>query len=77
MLVYHEYKQKALFVVKDRKCSMSSHHVSSQVNTEDGDGSQWQRNVDNDEQQEGGDLWDVAGQCVGNGLLQVIKDQTA
>lgn len=53
----------------------SSHHVSSQVNTEDGDGSQGQGDVDNDEEQEGSDFWDVAGQGVGNGLLKVIKDQ--
>lgn len=56
---------------------MSSHHVSSQVNTEDGDGSQWQGDVDNDEQQEGSDLWDVAGQGIGDGLLQVVEDQAA
>lgn len=53
------------------------HHVSSQVNTQDGDGSQWQGNIDHDEQQEGCDLWDVASQCVGNGLFKVIKDQAA
>lgn len=63
--------------VKEGDCLISSHHVSSQVNAEDGDGSQWQGDVDDDEQQEGGDLWDVAGQGVGNGLLKVIKDQTA
>ena len=56
---------------------MSSHHVSSQVNTQDGDGSQWQGDVDNDEQQEGSDLWDVTGQGIGDGLLQVVKDQAA
>lgn len=53
------------------------HHVSSQVDTEDGDGAQGQWDVDKDEEQEGGDLGDVAGQSVGNGLLQVVKDQTA
>lgn len=58
-------------------CLISSHHVSSQVNAEDGDGSQGQGDVDNDEEQEGGDLWDVAGQGVSNGLLQVVKDQPA
>lgn len=70
-------ERKAVFVGKDSDCLISSHHVSSQVNTEDGDGSQWQGNVDDDEKQEGSDLWDVAGQGVGNGLLKVIKDQTA
>ena len=52
-----------------------SHHVSSQVNAEDGDGSKRKRNVDDDEEQEGGDLWDVTGKGVGNGFLQVVKDQ--
>lgn len=63
-------------VIKDRECLISAHHVSPQVNTEDGDGSQRQGNVNDDEQQEGGNLWNVAGQGVGNGLLKVIKDQT-
>lgn len=58
-------------------CFWSSHHVSSQVNTQDGDGSQRQGDVDHDEQEEGSDFWDVAGQGVSNGLLEVIKDQTA
>lgn len=58
-------------------CSISSHHVSSQVNAEDGDGSQWQGNVDDDKQQKRGDLRDVAGQGVGNRLFKVVKDQTA
>ena len=53
------------------------YHVSSQVDTEDGDGSQRQRDVGDDEEEEGGDLRDVAGQSVGDGLLQVVKDQTA
>lgn len=48
---------------------VGSHHVRPQIDAEDGDGSQWQWDVDNDEQQEGGDLWDVAGQGVGDGLL--------
>ena len=53
-----------------------THHVGAQVNAEDGDGTQRQRDVGHDEQQEGRDLGDVAGQGVGNGFLQVIKDQT-
>ena len=65
-----------MFIVKDSECLIRSHHVSSQVNAEDGDGSQGQGDVGADEQQEGGDLWDVASQGVGDGLLQVIKDQT-
>lgn len=53
------------------------YHVSSQINAEDSDGAQRQWDVDQDEEQEGGDLWNVAGQCVCNGLFQVVKDQTA
>lgn len=52
------------------------HHVSAQVDAEDGDGSERKRNVDQDEEQEGSDLRDVAGQRIGDGLLQVIKDET-
>lgn len=57
--------------------SIGSHHVSSQVNTQDGDSSQRQGDINNDEKQEWSDLWDVACQSVGNGLFQIIKDQTA
>ncbi len=54
-----------------------SYHVSSQVDAEDGDGAQRQWDVDQDEEEEGGDLWNVAGQSVRDGLLQIVKDQTA
>lgn len=50
-------------------CVCLPHHVSSQVDAEDSDGAQGQWDVDHDEEQEGGDLWDVAGQSVGDGLL--------
>lgn len=54
-----------------------SHHVGPQIDAEDSDGAQRQRDVDQDEEQEGGDLWDVAGQSVRDGLFQVVEDQTA
>lgn len=63
--------------VFDKCVEISSHHVGSQVDTQDGDSSQRQGDVNDDEKQEGGDLWDVACQSVGDGLLQIIKDQTA
>lgn len=66
---YVHYQNKTLDVYV-------SHHVSAQINAEDGDGSERKRNVDQDEEQEGSDLRDVAGQCIGDGLLQVIKDET-
>lgn len=55
----------------------SAYHVSSQVDTKDGDGAQRQRDIDDNEEQEGGDLRDVAGQGVCNGFLQIIKDESA
>lgn len=51
-------------------------HVSAQVDAEDGNSSQRKRNAGKDEEEEGWNLWDVAGQCVCNGLLQVVKNET-
>ena len=56
---------------------LGPHHVSAQVNAEDGYGAQRQGDAEDDEHQEGGDLRDVAGQGVGDGFLQVVKDQAA
>ena len=56
---------------------LAPHHVSAQVNAEDGYGAQRQGDAEDDEHQEGGDLRDVAGQGVGDGFLQVVKDQAA
>ena len=53
------------------------HHVSAQVNAEDGHSAQWQGYVGNNEEQEGGNLRDVAGQGVRDGFLQVVKDEAA
>ena len=50
-------------------------HVGAQVDAEDGDGAEGQRDVGHDEEQEGGDLGDVARQSVRDGLLQVVEDQ--
>ena len=52
-----------------------AYHVSSQINAEDGNDTQRQRGRRQDEEQEGRDLRNVGGQCVGDGLLQVVKDQ--
>lgn len=71
------FGHKAVYVMSNSECLNRPHHVRSQINTQDSDGSQWQGNVDDDEQQEGCDFWDVAGQCVGDGLFKVIKDQAA
>ena len=53
-----------------------TYHVSTQVDTQDGHSAKRKRNIQNDEHQERTDLRDVTGQRVGNGLLQVVKDQT-
>ena len=52
------------------------YQVSSKVDAEDGDGSEGKRDVGQDEDEEGADLWDVTGQCVRDRLLQVVKDET-
>merc|ERR1719188_213732 len=52
------------------------HHVGSQVDTQDGDGSKRKWDISQDEEKEGGDLGNVGGQGVGDGLLQVVKDKT-
>ena len=51
------------------------HHVRAQVNAQNGDDSQRQRGAEQNVHQEGRDLWDVGRQCVGDRLLQVIKDK--
>lgn len=55
---------------------LTAHHVSAQVDAEDGDSSQRERNAGDNEEEEGRDLRDVAGQRVRDGLLQVVKDET-
>merc|ERR550534_3550920 len=47
------------------------------VDAEDGDSSKGQGHVSQDEEEEGGDLRDVGGQSVSDGLLQVVEDQPA
>ena len=59
-----------------RSPGRKAHHVGSQVDAEDGDGAQGEGDVGDDEEEEGGDLGDVAGQGVGDGLLEIVEDQT-
>ena len=54
----------------------SRNHVGTQVNAEDGDCAQRQRNVSKNKNEEWRDFWDITCQSVGNGFLQVIKDQS-
>ena len=53
-----------------------TYHVSTQVNTKNCNNAQRLWNADYDEHQEWCDLRNVTGQSVGDGLLQVVKDQT-
>ena len=53
-----------------------TYHVSTQVNTKNCNNAQRLWNADYDEHQEWSDLRNVTGQSVGDGLLQVVKDQT-
>lgn len=52
----------------------ATYHVSSQVDTENGDGPEGQRDVTHNEDEEWADLGNVRGQRVSNRLLQVVKD---
>lgn len=58
-----------------RVCPLAAHHVGAQVDAEDGDRPQRKRNAGADEEEEGRDLWDVAGERVRDGLLQVVEDE--
>lgn len=53
------------------------YHVSSEINAKDCDCSQGQGDVAKDEGEEGRDFGNVGGEGVGNGLFQVVEDQSA
>ena len=55
----------------------ATHHVRSQVDAENSDGTERQRDVAKDERQEGWDLGDVRGEGVRDGFLQVVEDQSS
>jgi len=54
----------------------SGNHVGAEVDAEDRDGAERQWNVGDDEEQERRDFRNVAGQCVGDRLLEVVENQT-
>lgn len=61
-----------------RDCgSRWTYHVSSQIDAQNGDGSERERNVAQDERQEGRDLRNVGCQRVRDRLLQVVENETA
>jgi len=67
---FHDVALRLLVSQRDGR-----HHVSAEVNTEDGDCAERQRNVGDDEQQEWRDFRNVARQRVSDGLLEVVEDQ--
>ncbi|KFO11532.1 hypothetical protein N312_03421, partial [Balearica regulorum gibbericeps] len=54
-----------------------THNVSAELDEEDGDAAQGQGDAGRDVNEVGRQLRDVLGQGVGDGFLQVVKDQTA
>ena len=50
--------------------------ISSQIDAEDGDGSERKGNGENHEDEEGSDFGNVGSEGVGDGLLQVVEDQS-
>ncbi|KFQ96173.1 hypothetical protein Y956_09336, partial [Nipponia nippon] len=54
-----------------------THDVSAELDEEDGDAAQGQGDAGRDVDEVRGQLGDVLGQGVGDGLLQVVKDQAA
>ena len=57
--------------------NISTYNVSSYTDDDNGNGSQWKRDIHYDVEEEWNQLWYVGGQCVSDGLLQVVKDQTS
>lgn len=54
-----------------------THNVCAQFNKEDGDAAKGEGDADSDVNQIGGQLWDVLRQGVGNGFLEIVKDETS
>ena len=52
------------------------YHVGSQIDTQDGDGSKRKWDIKKNEHQEGGNLRNVGSQGIGNGLFQIVENQT-
>lgn len=56
---------------------LPTHNVRAQVDEQDGDGANGHWNAGDDVDEEGAELSNVLGQGVGDGFLQVVKDQAA
>ena len=51
-------------------------HVGTEIDTEDEYGGERKWDLEQDEENEWQDFWDVGGESVGNGFLQVIEDES-
>lgn len=56
---------------------LQTHNVSAELYEEDGDAPKGQGHADSDINEVGSEFRNVLGQCVGDGLLQIVKDQSA
>lgn len=54
-----------------------THNVCAQLNKEDGDAAKRKRDTGGDVDQVGGQFWDVLGQGISNGFLEIVKDQAS
>ena len=52
------------------------YHVGTQIDTQDGDSSKRKGDIKQNEHQKGGNLRNVGCQGVGDGLLQIVENQT-
>lgn len=52
-----------------------THNVCAQLNKEDGDAAKRKRDTGGDVDQVGGQFWDVLGQGISDGFLEIVKDQ--
>jgi hypothetical protein len=55
----------------------TANHVGAQINAQNCDSVQWQWDADKDVDEEGQNLGNVGCERVGNGLLQIIKYESA
>jgi len=51
-------------------------HVGTEIDTEDEYGRERKWGLEQDEENEWQDFWDVGGESIGNGFLQVIEDES-
>lgn len=65
-------KNKTGIVIKS---PFATHDVRAQLDEEDRDAAEGKRDADGDVNQVRGQLRDVLGEGVGNGFLEIVKDQ--